>query len=194
MSDQVLFFETPEDFRHWLMANHDKVSEQWVGYYKKSTGRPSIDWPQSVDQALCFGWIDGVRRSIDEVSYKVRFTPRKPKSHWSRVNIDKVTALKKAGLMTKAGLDAFARMDPKNSEQASFEQKHVELTGDLKAVFRKNKTAWKNYEAMTPGYRKQSAWYVISAKQQATRLRRLDILIRHSELNDKIPPLRPGGK
>ena len=107
------FFSTPGDFRRWLERNHAKVAELWVGFHKKGTGRPSVTWPEAVDEALCFGWIDGVRYRIDEISYRIRFTPRKPKSTWSNVNVKRVAALKKLGRMAPAGLAAFAKADPK---------------------------------------------------------------------------------
>lgn len=194
MTDDPMFFERPEDFRSWLSKNHSSAESLWVGYYKKSTGRPSIDWPQSVDQALCFGWIDGIRKKIDDESYKIRFTPRKPRSHWSRVNIDKVKQLKKAGLMEKAGLDAFKKLDPENSEKASFEQNNVELPAEYERIFRENKKAWDFFLNLAPGYRKQSIWYVIQAKREETRLKRLGLLINHSKKGEKIPVLRAGGK
>src|SRR5689334_2074009 len=119
----VLFFATPDDLRAWFEANHDKATEQWVGYYKKATGKPSITWEQSVDQALCFGWIDGIRKSIDSDSYKIRFTPRKPRSIWSTVNIKRVGELTELGLMQPEGLKAFAQLTKDSSGNYSYENR-----------------------------------------------------------------------
>lgn len=186
----VLFFATPEAFRAWLDANHDRSTEQWVGYYKKATKLPSITWPESVDQALCYGWIDGIRKSIDEKSYKVRFTPRKPKSHWSDVNIKKVEELTKAGLMRPAGIEAYSRRTEENSRKASFEQTEVILDKAYEQQLKANKVAWTYFNGSTPSYKKQTIWWIMSAKKEETRLRRLHILIESSEKGDVIPPFR----
>jgi len=185
------FFPKPEDFRKWLEKNHSSKSELLVGFYKKDSGKPSITWPESVDQALCFGWIDGVRRSIDEISYSIRFTPRKEKSHWSAVNLKRYKELKKLGLVHKSGENAFSRMDIRNSKMASFEQKEINLDGKFEAVFKKNKNAWSFFNRLAPSYRKPSIWWVISAKKEETQWKRLDILIQCSESGERIPMLRP---
>lgn len=184
------FFSKPELFRKWLEKNHNNKEELWVGYYKKATGKPSIDWSESVDQALCYGWIDGLRRSIDEECYMIRFTPRKANSHWSRVNINKVKELKKLGLMKDPGLEAFKKMKKDNSEQASFEQKKVTMPKKYLELFKKNKKAWAYYQKETPSYRKQTTWWIISAKQEATRQKRLQTLISDSENHQWIKALR----
>jgi uncharacterized protein YdeI (YjbR/CyaY-like superfamily) len=186
---EVRFFSTPDHFRKWLQKNHNKANELWVGYYKKSSGKPSITWPESVDQALCFGWIDGIRKSIDAESYKIRFTPRKPSSHWSKINVNKVSELKKQGLMMPAGLKAFKKMRKDNSKEASYEQKVVEIPVAYFRQFRKNKKAWKYYQQQTPSYRKITTWWIISAKKEETRIKRLNKLIKDSEINQKISPL-----
>ena len=167
------FFRTPEQFREWLEKNHGSKDELWVGFYKKGSGKPSITWPESVDQALCFGWIDGIRKSIDENSYVIRFTPRRPGSIWSAVNINKVKELEEKGLVTPAGRAAFEKRDAKKSEIYSFEQKNVSLGDTYEKVFKKNKKAWISFQAMPPSYRKAATWWVISAKQEATREKRL---------------------
>jgi uncharacterized protein YdeI (YjbR/CyaY-like superfamily) len=188
--DLVLFFKTPSDLRKWLEKNYNKKTEQWIGFYKKSSGKESIDWSQSVDQALCFGWIDGIRKSIDDQSYKIRFTPRKPKSIWSAINIKKVEELTKNGKMYPAGLEAFAKMDEKKSKLYSFERSSVILNPKYEKLFKKNKKAWMFFNSSTPSYKKTVIHWVMSAKQEETRVKRLKILINDSEAGEKIAPLR----
>ena len=189
-SQEPTFFPNCEDFRIWLSNNHDKESEIWVGYFKKSTNIESITWPESVDQALCFGWIDGIRKRIDEQSYMIRFTPRKPTSNWSAVNIAKVAELTNEGLMQLSGIAAIEKQTQKKSEVYSYEQKQIELSPDYKKVFKANAQAWKYYiEKLAQSARKQSTWWVMSAKQEETRQRRLKILIDCSERQQKIPQL-----
>lgn len=188
------FFPTPGDFRQWLENNHETASELIVGYYKKATGLPSMTWPDSVDQALCYGWIDGIRRSIDDKSYSIRFTPRRPNSIWSAVNVKKVEELKKLGLMKPAGLAAYALKDDKKSEVYSFEQHKIALSKEYIAIFKANKSAWKNFNEMIPSYKRPAIWWVMSAKQEATRLRRLETLISDSEQGRKIKQLRRPGE
>ena len=185
-----IFFSQPSDFRKWLEQNHDKAQELWVGYYKKTSGLPSITWPESVDEALCFGWIDGLRKSIDEKSYKIRFTPRKPGSHWSAVNIKRVEELTALGVMQTAGLEAFKKRDAKRSKRAAYEQQDVKLPEEYELKIRANKKAWEHYHSLAPSYKKTTIWWVISAKQEATRLKRLDTLIASSEKGEKIPLLQ----
>jgi uncharacterized protein YdeI (YjbR/CyaY-like superfamily) len=174
------FFPTPSAFRKWLAANHDKSKELWVGFYKKGSGKPSIDWPQSVDEALCFGWIDGIRKTIDEESYKIRFTPRKPSSVWSAVNIRNVERLIKEKRMKPAGMKAFEARKEYRSGIYSYEQRSAELVEPYAGKFKRNKAAWKFYQAQPPYYRKTLNWYVLSAKQEETRMKRLDKLIEES--------------
>jgi uncharacterized protein YdeI (YjbR/CyaY-like superfamily) len=192
----IVFFATPADFRAWLAANHETATELLVGFYKKGTGRPSLTWQEAVDQALCFGWIDGVRRSIDADSYLNRFTPRKPTSNWSNVNIARVAALTAAGLMQPAGLRAFAARTQAKSGVYSFEQGEPQtLPPELEAPFRMNAAAWAFWEAQPPGYRRTAAWWVVSAKQEATRLRRLATLIEDSAAGRRLAHLaRPARK
>ena len=174
------FFKNPAVFRKWLAANHPKSKELWVGFYKKSSGKPSIDWPESVDEALCFGWIDGIRKSIDEESYKIRFTPRKPASVWSAINIRNVERLIKEKRMQPAGLKAYEFRKESRSGIYSYEQRSPELIEPYLGKLKRNKAAWKFFAAQPPGYRKIMNWFIVSAKREETRLKRLAILIEHS--------------
>jgi len=174
------FFKTPSAFRKWLEAHHASAKELWVGFYKKGSGKPSIDWPESVDEALCFGWIDGIRKSIDADSYMIRFTPRKPTSVWSAVNIKNVENLIKEKRMHPAGLKAFAARKENRSGIYSYEQRGPELVEPYLGMLKRNKAAWKFFQAQPPSYRKVMNWWVVSAKQEATRVKRLDKLIEES--------------
>jgi len=175
------FFATPEDFRAWLEANHETASELVVGFHKVGSGKPSLTWPQSVDQALCFGWIDGVRKSLDATSYTIRFTPRKPTSIWSKINLRKVEELRAAGLMRPAGLRAFEQRKEARTGVYSFEQRETAaLSPPMEKRFRANKKAWAYWETCPPGYRRIAAWYVVSAKKDETRMKRLDHVIATS--------------
>ncbi|HKB66574.1 MAG TPA: YdeI/OmpD-associated family protein [Pyrinomonadaceae bacterium] len=188
------FFKTPSDFRKWLVAHHDSETELWVGFYKKDSGKASITWPQSVDEALCFGWIDGIRKNIDEVSYKIRFTPRKQRSTWSAVNIKRVAELTEQGLMQKPGLEAFAARQENRSGIYSYEQRSPELPAQYAKKLKKNATAWKFFQAQPPSYRKAVNWWVLSAKQEETRLKRLDKLIEDSAAGRRVPQFTPTRK
>ena len=185
-----IFFPKQSDLRKWFEKNHKKEKELIAGFYKKDSGKPSITWPESVDQAICFGWIDGIRRSIDEISYSIRFTPRNPKSTWSTINIKKVKNLTKLGLMKHEGIEAFGKLNPKNSKIYSFEQRSVKFDKKYESIFKKNKTAWKYFSGQVPSYKKPVIHWVMRAKQEETRLRRLNILINDSESHQKIAPLR----
>jgi uncharacterized protein YdeI (YjbR/CyaY-like superfamily) len=187
---EAKFFKTAGLFREWLEKHHDKENELWVGYFKKATKIKSITWPESVDEALCYGWIDGLRKRIDEKTYKIRFTPRKQNSHWSAVNISRVKELKKAVKMTPAGLKAFHRRKESNSKKAAFEQKNVKLSLKFERLFKTNTKAYTYFETKSPSYKKQCIWWVMSAKQNSTRERRLNILIESSREEKIIPPLR----
>jgi uncharacterized protein YdeI (YjbR/CyaY-like superfamily) len=188
--EKIKFFKTQNDFRKWLEKNHNKSDELWVGYYKKSSGKASIDWPQSVDEALCFGWIDGLRKSIDEVSYKIRFTPRKPGSIWSAVNLKRANELIELDLMQPAGIKAFNKKDEKKINRYSFERENVKLDKEYEKKFISNKKAWDFFQSMVPSYIKPATWWVMSAKQEETRIKRLNILIECSEAGEKIPQMR----
>ena len=185
------FFPTPAHFRRWLERHHASATELWVGFYKKSTGRPSITWPEAVDEALCFGWIDGIRKSLDEESYTNRFTPRKPGSNWSLINTKRVKELIEQGRMHEAGLEAFKSRDPKKSVYSFEQRKNPQLTPELEALFKRNRDAWQFFEAQPPGYRRVITFYVVSAKQEATRLRRLDNLIKHCAAGRRIDFMKP---
>jgi len=189
-----IFFPKQSDFRKWLEKNHEKEKELLVGFYKKDSGRPSITWPESVDEALCFGWIDGIRRSIDEISYSIRFTPRNPKSNWSAINIKKVENLSKLGLMKPAGIAAFEKLDQNKSKIYSFEQRDIKFDKKFETIFKQNRTAWKYFSSQVPSYQKLVIRWVMSAKQEVTRLRRLNILISDSSNEQKIAPLRRNQK
>jgi uncharacterized protein YdeI (YjbR/CyaY-like superfamily) len=175
------FFPTPEDFRAWFEANHARERELLVGFYKKGTGKPSITWPESVDEALCYGWIDGVRRSLGDEAYTIRFTPRQQKSTWSAVNIKRVGELIELGRMQPAGLKAFHAREESNSRIYAYENRDKAVFDPaLEEQFRANEKAWNFFQAQPPGYRKTSTFWVMAAKQEATRLRRLDKLIADS--------------
>ena len=177
---QPRFFQTPAAFRKWLAANYQKSKELWVGFYKKDSGKPSITWPESVDEALCFGWIDGVRKTIDDKSYKIRFSPRKPSSIWSAVNIRNVERLIKEQRMKPAGMKAYEARKEYRSGIYSYEQRSPELVEPYAGKFKRNKAAWTFFQAQPPGYRKIMNWWIVSAKQEETRLKRLDKLIEAS--------------
>jgi len=196
MPPKPRFFPAPADWRAWLEKNHSDKEELWVGFYKRDSGRQSITWPESVDGALCFGWIDGLRKSIDDCSYMIRFTPRKARSVWSAINIKRVGELGKLGLMHAAGLAAFAKRDGDRSAIYSYEQrKTASLPPEFEKQFRKQREAWEYFQVQPPWYRRTSTYWVISAKKEETRLKRLAILIDCSARKRPIPSLsRPVSK
>lgn len=175
------FFKTQELFRKWLEKNHLSKTELVVGYYKVKSGKASLTWPESVDQALCFGWIDGVRKTIDEESYCIRFTPRNKKSIWSAINIKKMEALQKAGLMRPEGLAMFENRIEGNSKIYSYENEPVKLSAELEKEFCKNKKAWEYFIAQAPSYKKLMVHWIMNAKQEKTQLARLEKTIQISE-------------
>ena len=190
------FFASPAAWRAWLEKNHASQTELLVGFHKKHTERPSLSWSESVDQALCFGWIDGVRRSVDDDRYTIRFTPRKASSNWSRINIEKVAQLTKAGVMRPAGEAAFAARSEKRSQIYSYEQRHdVALTREQEKVFRAEKAAWEFFAGQPQGYRQVATYWVVSAKQEETRARRLakliDVSLHGKRLDHLTPRRRP---
>jgi uncharacterized protein YdeI (YjbR/CyaY-like superfamily) len=193
MTQQPTFFPTEGDFRRWLEANHDSAGELLVGFWKKGTGRPSVDWPQARDQALCFGWIDGVRKSLGDDAYTIRFTPRRKGSIWSKVNLQRFEALKGAGQMTPAGERALAESTGPSGVYA-YERPLAKMSQEDEARFRKNKAAWANWEKRPPGYRKVVLHWVTSAKKPETRARRLATLIDSSSRGEKIPGYDIGKK
>ena len=184
------FFEDVKEFRKWLTENHRSEKAIWLGFYKKSTGKKSIDWPGSVDQALCFGWIDGIRKSIDEKSYKIRFTPRKPGSHWSKVNIQKIKELKKKNLLLPDGLKAFEKRKKERTGLASFEQGDLNLPEEFNKEFRKSKGAYSFFRSKAPSYQKQCVWWIVSAKREETRQKRFKILVNSCAQKELAPPFR----
>ena len=180
------FFPTEAEFRRWLEANHDTAPELLVGFWKKATGKPSIDWPQARDQALCFGWIDGHRRSLGEEAHTIRFTPRRKGSIWSKVNVERFEALKADGLMTPAGETAYER-DKHRTGVYSYEKPLAALTAEEEAAFRKNKAAWSDWEKRPPGYRKTVLGWIAGAKRSETRAKRLAELIAVSAEGRRLP-------
>ncbi len=181
-----IFFAKQSDFRKWLQKNYKKEKELLVGYYKVGSGKPSLTWPQSVDEALCFGWIDGVRRSIDAEAYCIRFTPRKPGSIWSLINIKKVEELSKQGLMKPEGLAAFELRKDHSSKIYTYENETVPLSEDFEKQFKANKKSWTYFNAQALSYKKVAYAWVMRAKQEATRLNRLLTLIADSEAGKKL--------
>jgi len=180
------FFETQDEFRNWLEKNHQKEKELLVGFYKVGSKKPSMTWSQSVDQALCFGWIDGVRKSIDEQSYSIRFTPRKTTSIWSAINIKKVEELTKAGLMTSQGKKAFELRKEEKSAIYSHEKEPATLDPEFEKQFKANKKAWEFFNDQAPSYKKVMLHWIMSAKQEKTRLSRLEKTIRESEKQKRV--------
>ncbi len=188
------FFLSASDFRGWLASNHDQVHELWVGFYKKNSGKVGISYSEAVDEALCFGWIDGIKKRVDEVSYTHRFTPRKSKSFWSAVNIKRVAELKQLGRMAAPGLRAFAWRDEQKAMQYSYERSTCELGSVHEKKFRRNPKAWQFFQAQPLGYRRTASWWVISAKREETRDKRLATLIETSEQGRRLDMLVSPGK
>lgn len=184
------FFRDQAAFRKWLEQHHASATEIWVGFYKTRTGKPSITAPQAVDQALCFGWIDGIRKSIDEDAYTNRFTPRRKGSNWSAINIRRAGELIEQGLMTPAGLAAYRLRDEKKAAQYSFEQHNVSMPAAYVQQFKKAKKAWAFWVRQPPSYRRTITWWVTSAKQEATRQRRLQKLIGKCAAGERVGPAR----
>jgi len=184
------FFRSPAELRAWL-ENHGSAKELLVGFHKKHTAKPSITWPEAVDEALCFGWIDGVRKSLGENSYTIRFTPRKPKSTWSLVNINRVSELTAQGRMRPTGLEAFRARQEGRSGTYSYEQRDARFDPAYERKLRANKRARAFFESQAPSYRRAAAWWVMSAKREETRLRRLGVLIESSVNGSTVPPLTP---
>lgn len=186
--EEIIFFNNQEEFSDWLEEHRVEASEVWVGYYKKSTGRQSLTWSTSVDAALCFGWIDGIRKTIDEQSYKIRFTKRKVTSVWSAVNVNKVKVLIQLGKMRPEGMHLFNNRTDKLGY--SSDQRNVQLDTVYEEQIKANQQAWSFFTNLAPSYKRDSIWWVMNAKKEETRLRRLGILIASSEEGLKIPTLR----
>ncbi len=185
------FFPTPAAFRAWLESHHASTGELLVGFYKKGSGKPSITWPESVDEALCFGWIDGIRRSIDEVSYSIRFTPRRTGSIWSSVNIARAEALIAQGRMRATGLAAYAVRKENRSGVYSYDQRGVELPPPYDRLLKRDRAAWEFFRAQPASYRKAVCWWVVSAKREETRLKRLEKLAEHAARGERLPAMAP---
>lgn len=184
------FFKTQSDVRAWFQKNHAKAPDLLIGFFKKGSGKGGITYQEALDQALCFGWIDGIRRAHDANSYTIRFTPRRAKSIWSAVNLKRAAALEQAGQMHAAGQAAFHGRDPARANLYSSENKERKLDAVQEEKFRANKKAWDWFSRQAPSYQRTASWWVISAKQEVTRTRRLDTLIRDSELGIRVAPLR----
>ena len=188
-----LFFESPSKLRAWLEKHHAQETELWVGFHKKRSGKASITWPEAVDALLCFGWIDGIRKSIDEVSYTIRVTPRKSKSKWSLINVRRVPELRKLSLMHANGLKAFEARTAEGTY--AYEQRNVaKLGARFEKLFRANKPAWKFFRSQAPYYQRTATWRIISAKKEETKRRRLERLIQDSARGRSIAPLRHSAK
>lgn len=181
-----LFFSSQLEFRKWLNKNHKKETELLVGFYKVGSGKPSMTWSQSVDEALCFGWIDGIRKSLDEVSYCIRFTPRRPTSVWSIININKVKKLTEQGLMKPAGQEVFRKRKKEKSGIYSFENDAKIFTENFENTFMANKKAWAFFTIQAPSYKKTIIHWIMTAKQEKTRLTRLDKTITESEKQKRL--------
>lgn len=182
------FFSNAELFGEWLETHHKDTSEVWVLFHKKESGRDSQTWPEAVDVALCFGWIDGLRKRVDNESYKVRFTPRKRSSVWSAVNVEKVEALIRSGRMRPEGLELFtSRKDARGYSSCT---RQAELHPDYERKFREHPQAWENFSKFAPSYRRDAVWWVMSAKREETRSKRLALLIASSDREERVPAFR----
>jgi uncharacterized protein YdeI (YjbR/CyaY-like superfamily) len=188
------FFTSAKQFRQWLERNHDTATKLLVGFHRKGSGKKSITYAEALDEALCFGWIDGVRKRLDETSYTIRFTPRKPRSIWSLVNVRHVERLQKEGRIHPAGLEAYARRDPKRTGIYAFENAPLQLSSEYEKMFRQNKTAWKVFEQHPPSARKIVIYWIMSAKKEETQLRRLNKVIERCAQGRKVGVLEPKPK
>jgi uncharacterized protein YdeI (YjbR/CyaY-like superfamily) len=183
---KIRFFKSASAFRKWLETNHTSAQELWVGFYKRTSGLPSMTWPESVDQALCFGWIDGIRKRIDENSYVIRFSPRRPSSVWSAINTKRAQELANEGLMHAAGLKAFSARKENRSGIYSYENRPAELPDPYAKTIRQNKAAWEFLQAQPPSYRKLVCWWIVSAKKEETRAKRIEKLIAVSARGQRL--------
>jgi len=190
MNDDVKFFKTKAELRKWFEKNHEKLDEQWIGFWKKGSGKPSVTWPEVVDVALCFGWIDGIVKTIDADSYRQRLTPRRPRSIWSAINIKRVGDLIESGEMTPAGMAAFEKREESRSAIYTYEKEPVELSDEFLAKFKKNKKAWAFFQIQPAGYQRLAKFWVMTAKQNTTRLRRMETLISDSEAGLRLAQFR----
>ena len=186
-ANSPIFFAGSDDFRGWLEKHHQTITEQWVGFHRKSSGRVTITWPEAVDEALCFGWIDGLRKTIDTGSYKIRFTPRRPSSIWSAINIARMTELILEGRVRLAGMTAFQKRTPAKSHVYSYEnRKNAILSSAATKLFRTESAAWKFFQQQSKSYRQTAIWWVVSAKRPQTRENRLQRLIASSKAGRRL--------
>ena len=184
---QPVYFATPDELRAWLAEHHERAAELWLGFFRKETGEPSITWPEAVDEALCVGWIDGVRKRVDERRYVIRFTPRKPRSTWSAVNVARMAELTRLGRVQPAGLAAFERRAPERTGIYAYEQRATAaLDAAAERTFRANAAAWEFFQAQAPSYRRTITWWVVSARREETRRKRLATLIEQSALGRRL--------
>ena len=186
------FFPTSSEWRQWLVQHHRTAPELWVGFYKKDAGRTTITWPESVDEALCFGWIDGLRKRVDELSYTIRFSPRRPGSIWSRVNINRAEILLAQGRMLPVGREAFAARQENKSGIYSYEQRTPDLEDPYRRVLQQTSAAWEFFAAQPASYRKAISWWIVSAKREETRLKRLAQLTDCSARGERVPAFLTG--
>jgi uncharacterized protein YdeI (YjbR/CyaY-like superfamily) len=191
MMTRIVYFSSPQEFRKWLAQNHATAKELFVGFCKKSSGKKGTTYSEALDEALCYGWIDGVRRSVDSESYTIRFTPRKPKSIWSLVNVRHVERLQKAGKMAEPGRKAFALREKQLTGIYSFEQKRPGLSAKFKKLFRGNAPAWKFFSNQAPWYQRTAGHWVVCAKQEETRMRRFAKLVEVSANARRLDQLTP---
>jgi uncharacterized protein YdeI (YjbR/CyaY-like superfamily) len=186
--DNLRFFKSGSDFRRWLHEHHDNATEIWIGFYRKDSGKGGITYKEALDEALCYGWIDGIRKKLDDDSFTNRFTPRKKNSIWSNVNVEHVARLKREGRMMPAGVAAYNAKDEKRAGVYSFERERAELEPAMKKRFRQDLRAWKFFESQPPYYRRIAAWWIISAKRDETREKRLAQLIAVSGKEQRLAP------
>jgi uncharacterized protein YdeI (YjbR/CyaY-like superfamily) len=188
----AIFFGAPEELRAWLEEHHETEKELWLGYYKKATGKPTLTWSEAVDEALCFGWIDGKRQRIDDERHRQRFTPRNPRSNWSKINVAKVAELRKQGRMRPAGEAAFAARRPEATGVYTYENRHkARFSREQERELRADKRAWEFFQAQPRGYRTTATVWVVSAKREETRARRLATLIECAREGRRVPALSP---
>ncbi len=193
-TDEAVYFGSPEEFRAWLEVHHASAAELWVGFHKRATGRPSMTWPQSVDEALCFGWIDGLRKSVDAARYKIRFTPRRPTSNWSAINVARAAELVAERRMRAPGLLAYENRREDRTARYAYEQEGARLSETHERDFRRDPKAWAFYQAQPPWYRRTTGWWVASAKREETRERRLRELMARSREGRWIGPAAASGR
>jgi uncharacterized protein YdeI (YjbR/CyaY-like superfamily) len=190
VAEEAIFFETPTELRAWLEEHHETASELWVGLYKKVSGRRSLTWSDLVDEALCFGWIDGKVQTIDEHRYRQRLTPRRPSSNWSELNVTKVAELRAQGRMTPAGEAAFAARREQAPGALTYERRHeAAFDTEQETTFRADAQAWEWFEAQSAAYRSMATFWVVSAKRPETQARRLATLIECSAEGRRVPAL-----